>query len=113
MPRPIRIATLALLVALAMPGAAQNRPAGLEPLPELPPSTLDQPLDPSAIPPRPGEIGYHENKVNGLGYSPMVVPPQGKPYYLIDNRGDANGTWSRRGSLDTDLRIPQWLTGTF
>jgi len=113
MPRPIRIATLTLLAALAWPAGAQNGPVGLEPLPELPPSTLDHPLDPSAIPPRPGEIGYHENKVNGLSYTPMVVPAQGKPYYLIDNRGDANNSWSRRGSLDTDLRVPQWLTGKF
>jgi hypothetical protein len=111
--RPIRTATLALLAALALPADAQNKPAGLEPLPELPPTTLDQALDPSAVAPRAGEIGYRENKVNGVGYMPMVIPPQGKPYYLIDNRGDANGTWLRRGSLDTDLRVPQWLTGKF
>jgi hypothetical protein len=111
--RPIRIATLALLAALAPSAGAQNRPAGLQPLPELPPSTFEQPLDPSSIPALPGEVGYHENKVNGLSYTPMVVPPQGRPYYLIDNRGDANSTWSRRGSLDSNLRVPQWLTGKF
>jgi len=113
MPRPIRTATMVVMAMLVMPAVAQNKPAGLEPLPELPPSALPEVLDPTAVPPRPGDIGYHEDKVNGVSYQQMVTPSTGKPYYLIDNRGDPNRTWLRHGSLDSDLRVPQWLTGKF
>ena len=113
MPRPVWIAAMVLLAVSAAPAVAQSRPADLEPLPELPASALPEVLDPTALPPRPGEIGYHENKINGIAFQPMVTPASGRPYYLIDNRGDANRTWLRHGTLDSDLRVPQWLTGTF
>lgn len=110
MPRPIRTATMVCLALLAMPAVAQDRPVGLEPLPEPPGQNIS--VD-AADAPRPGEAAYSENRINGIAFQPMVTPATGKPYYLIDNRGDANRTWMRRGSLDSDLRVPQWSAGTF
>ena len=36
-----------------------------------------------------------------------VTPPHGRPYYLIDERGD--GKFSRQESHDTGLRPPMWV----
>jgi hypothetical protein len=40
-----------------------------------------------------------------------VTPPNGVPYYLMDNTG--NGNWMRRDSLDEGVRVPMWTIRTF
>jgi hypothetical protein len=40
-----------------------------------------------------------------------VIPPTGKPYYLIDHRGD--GTFTRQESFDFGLRVPMWVIHSF
>jgi hypothetical protein len=40
-----------------------------------------------------------------------VTPTSGPSYYLIDSKGD--GKFSRQESLDTGLRVPHWVIGTF
>lgn len=40
-----------------------------------------------------------------------VTPPGGNPYYLVDTAG--SGTWSRRDSLDSGVRVPMWPIKTF
>ena len=46
-------------------------------------------------------------RVNGKLYAVKVTPPHGVPYFLMDDIGD--GTMSRRDSLDSGLRVPQWV----
>ena len=104
----IRTAAAVCLALMALPAVAQDGPPGLQPLPE---ATTDEGNGDSAAPPR--VTRYEETKINGIAFQPMVTPTTGRPYYLIDNRGDANRTWTRRGSLDSDLRVPQWSAGSF
>ena len=52
-----------------------------------------------------------EYRVNGKLYMLKVTPKYGPAYYLIDERGD--GQWSRQNTLDSGLRVPMWVIGTF
>ena len=104
----IRTAAAVCLALMALPAVAQDRPSGLQPLPD---ATTADAGDDTAAPAR--VIRYDETRINGIAFQPMVTPTAGRPYYLIDNRGDANRTWTRRGSLDSDLRVPQWSAGSF
>jgi hypothetical protein len=40
-----------------------------------------------------------------------VTPPHGVPYYLVDDKGD--GRMTRQEPLDSGLRVPMWVIGTF
>jgi len=100
-------------LCLALPASAQQ-PGGLQPLPEPPPpppGVLDQSMEPQVTIKKQGEDKVEEFRVNGKLYMVKVTPPHGVPYYLIDHRGD--GIMSRQESLDTGLRVPMWVIGTF
>jgi hypothetical protein len=103
-----------LLSALALNVAAQTVPPKLEPLPEPPPAptALDESLEPQVTITKRGEDKVEEYRVSGKLYMLKVTPPHGVPYYLIDNNGD--GSFVRQpGSLDSGLRVPMWVIGTF
>ncbi|MFA6445457.1 MAG: DUF2782 domain-containing protein [Sterolibacterium sp.] len=108
---------LILALLLALPAAAQRSgaPAGLQPIPEPPPPPQDMSLDPALEPQvtitKRGDDRVEEFRVNGKLYMIKVTPPHGTPYYLIDEKGD--GRMSRQASLDTGLRVPMWVIGTF
>lgn len=102
------------LFCLALPAFA-DKPKDLQPLPEVPPPPpgigLDQPDEPQITITKRGEDTVQEYRIGGKLYMLKVTPPHGVPYYLIDNRGD--GTFSRQESLDSGVRVPQWVLGTF
>lgn len=105
---------LILAMLLALPAAAQQAPAGLQPLPEPPPpppGVVDPSLEPQVTITKRGEDRVEEYRVNGKLYMLKVTPPHGKSYYLIDERGD--GKMTRQDSLDSGLRVPMWVIGTF
>jgi hypothetical protein len=108
------IATLAAL-CIALPAAAQTPPPKLEPIPEPPPPPPGYEPDPALEPQvtilRRGEDKVEEYRIRGRLYMVKVTPPHGRPYYLIDSRGD--GTFSRQESLDTGLRVPMWVIKEF
>ena len=106
-----RLLPLALL-GIALPLAAQQPPK-LEPLPEpTPPGlALDPALEPQVTIIRRGEDQVEEYRVNGKLYAIKVTPLHGVPYFLIDATGD--GTMMRRESLDSGLRVPQWVIHSF
>jgi len=52
-----------------------------------------------------------EYRVGGQLYMIKVVPKHGKPYYLIDDRGD--GKFVRQETLDNGFRVPQWIIHRF
>ena len=111
----MRRLTLALLAAVALNVAAQTRPPKLEPIPEPPPppaGSLNESLEPQVTITRRGEDKVEEYRVSGKLYMLRVTPPHGVPYYMVDNTGE--GTWVRQsGSLDSGVRVPMWVIGTF
>ncbi len=105
---------LIFAMLLALPVAAQQAPADLQPLPEPPPpppGVVDPALEPQVTITKRGEDRVEEFRVNGKLYMLKVTPPNGPSYYLIDERGD--GKMTRQESLDTGLRVPMWVIGTF
>lgn len=104
-----------LVLCIALPVAAQKPPPKLEPLPEPPPPPPgyepDESLEPQVTIRKRGEDKVEEYRLHGRLYMVKVTPPHGKPYYLIDRRGD--GTFSRQESLDSGLRVPMWVLKEF
>lgn len=115
--RRFRSALVSLLLALALPVAAQlTPPPKLEPVPEPPPPPPgyqpDPALEPSVTITTRGEEKLEEYRINGKLYMVKVTPPRGgTPYYLIDSRGD--GRFVKQEPLDSGLRVPHWVIGTF
>ena len=54
---------------------------------------------------------FEEYRVNGRLYMVKVTPAHGRPYYLIDDRGD--GRFTRQDHLDPGVRVPQWVLFEF
>jgi len=115
-----RVLMLALLFALSPlggvgPAAAQQPPAGSQPLPEPPPPPpgleLDPALEPQVTITKRGDDRVEEYRIHGKLYMLKVTPPHGVPYYLIDEKGD--GRMTRQDPLDSGLRVPMWVIHTF
>jgi len=106
------VSTFAFAVALAA-FAQKPPPAKLEPLPEAPPPEIasDPELEPQVtIVRRPTET-IEEYRVNGRLTMIKVIPRTGRPYYLVADGTD--GTFIRRDSLDTGVKVPMWLLFSF
>lgn len=104
---PVLLLTL-LLSSLAVAVGPSDRPPDLQPVPDGPPGPDDAP--PVTIKPSsPGRVV--EYRANGKLYMLKVIPRYGKPYYLIDQRGD--GQFARQDSLDSGMRPPMWVIKEF
>ena len=110
-----RLAVVLLATAFTLPTLAQQRPADLEPIPVPPPPPMglvDAPSEPQVTIVRRGPDRVEEYRLNGKLYMMKVTPAGGGPsYYLIDKLG--NGNWSQHDSLESGLRVPMWVIGTF
>ena len=107
--RRLLLLLLAVFVSAAL---AQPRLPKLEPLPEPPPPPpIPGPNEQSVrIPVQEGDK-VEEVREGGRVVMIKVTPPNGAPYYLIDNAG--TGNWMRRESLDGGVRPPMWPLRTF
>ena len=105
----------ALLIAAAFPVFAQSgAQLRLEPLPPPPPPApglTDLDTGPRVNIPVQREDKVEEVREGGRVVMMKVTPPNGVPYYLMDNSG--NGNWIRRDSLDDGVRVPMWTIRTF
>jgi len=107
------LATLAL--ALAAGAFAQSeqrpRPPGTKPLeePPAPPAVVesDPALEPQVTIRKDGDSTVSEYRLRGKLYMMKVTPAHGRPYVLIDHKGD--GQFARQDNLDSGLRVPQWV----
>jgi hypothetical protein len=111
--------TWLVLAAFAITAQAQAveapPPPVLEPLPEAGPPPPEFAGDPELE----GQITIvHRDKVTMEEYRiagrlvwVKVTPQYGRPYYLVAE--GAGGTFIRRDSLDSGLRVPMWLLFTF
>lgn len=111
-----RRSLLALLFcACALPAAAQNRPADLQPLPEPPPpppGLADTDLEPQVTIKKRGEDKVEEYRMNGKLYMIKVTPPHGTPYYLVDPKGDGGFVREDLGG-ERPLSVPMWVIHSF
>jgi hypothetical protein len=57
------------------------------------------------------DLTVEEYRVNGRLYMIKITPAHGKPYYLVDDRGD--GRFARQNPLDFGIRPPQWVIKKF
>ena len=104
---PVLLLTL-LLSGLAVAASPSDRPPDLKPVPDGAPDSDDAP--PVTI--KPSSAGrVVEYRANGKLYMLKVIPKYGKPYYLIDRRGD--GQFARQDSLDSGMRPPMWVVKEF
>jgi len=100
-----------LLLIAALPVAAADRPANLQPVPDPPPPPAGFELDPALEPQvtiiKRGTDTVEEYRVGGKLYMLKVTPAYGASYFLIDEKGD--GRMTRQDSFDSGLRPPMWV----
>ena len=116
----MKILFAALLTVLAMDAMAQttarSRPQGTAPLDEPPPPPAmvegDPALEPQVTTRREGDQEVQEYRVRGKIYMQRVTPKHGRPYILMDHKGD--GTFTKQDhTLDNGVRVPQWVLAEF
>jgi len=113
---PTRFLILLLLCGFCSAAfAAKPVPEKLEPLPPPPAITAGPDElagdEPEVTITRQTEQTVEEYRAGGRLYMIKITPKHGKPYYLVDDRGD--GKFSRQESLDSGLRVPRWLIKKF
>ncbi len=105
---------IAAALAAALPAAAQD-PSKAQPIPEPPPPPrgfeLDPTLEPQVTIRKQGEDTVEEYRIGGRLYMLKVTPPGGRPYYMIDERGD--GKFARQEAHDSGIRPPMWIIHQF
>ncbi len=109
----MRIRILLLAGTLVMGTALAQEPQGLQPLPEIPPppGMPDTTLEPQVTITTRGADTVEEYRIRGRLYAVKVTPPHGKPYYLVDIRGD--GQMVRHDDLSPNFMVPMWLIFSF
>jgi len=71
-------------------------------------SAASPPQEPEVTIVQHGQERIEEFRINNRIYMIKVTPAKGYPYYLIDSNGDGNFD-TRRGGLDSNIVIPQWV----
>ena len=113
---PVIALVAALLLALALPVAAQapggKPPTNLQPVPEPPPPPpgfeLDPALEPQVTILKRGTDTVEEYRIGGKLYMIKVTPARGVPYYLVDREGD--GKFTRDDAFaGNNVRPPMWV----
>ncbi len=112
----ILILLAALSLAVALPATAQQaKPPVLQPLPEPPPPPPGYEPDPALEPQvtilKRGTDTVEQYRVGGKLYMIKITPANGKPYYMIDNKGDGN--FARQDNYDSGIRPPMWVIFSF
>ena len=115
----MRAALLLFAAALAIagpPAAAQTaKPPVLQPVPEPPPPPPGYELDPSLEPQvtilKKGTDLVEEYRVGGRLYMVKITPAVGRPYFLVDHKGD--GVFARHETYDARTRPPMWVIHTW
>jgi hypothetical protein len=93
--------------------AARARPPGTMPLEEAPPPPpivqSDPALEPQGNARTEVQEGQTVQQISAAGRVAVqrVTPRNGRPYLLVDPRGD--GTNVRQDILEPGLRVPQWI----
>ncbi|HRH79543.1 MAG TPA: DUF2782 domain-containing protein [Thiobacillaceae bacterium] len=104
----MRLTVLAALCALALPLRAAP-PPDLQPVPDIPPppGIVDADLEPQVTITQRGEDRVEEFRIKGRLYLIKVTPSHGKPYFLLDPKG--NGQFVRHDDLSPNFQVPMWV----
>ncbi len=115
-----------LILCCLCAGAYAAEPAKQPSQPATAPSASNPPANPpapgdesdEAVPGEPqititkkGEMTVEEYRVGGKLYMIKITPKHGKPYYLVDDRGD--GRFARQDPMDFGVRPPMWVIKKF
>lgn len=101
--------TLILLSLIAAATVHAVPPPDAKPVPDGPPKPSDAP--PITIKPS-GKGSVEEYRTaDGRIYMIKVIPKVGKPYYLIDQKGE--GFFTRRDVLEGGMQPPMWKVKEF
>jgi len=108
----LAVTLLAAAFGAAAQSTARARPPGTMPLDEPPPPppivAEDPSIEPQVTVRTEGDNTIHEYRVSGKLFMQRVTPKHGKPYVLMDTKGD--GTFTRQdNTLDNGVRVPQWV----
>jgi hypothetical protein len=108
----LAITLIAAAFGAAAQSTARSRPPGTMPLDEPPPPppivAEDPALEPQVTVRTEGNNTIHEYRIGGKLYMQRVTPKNGKPYVLVDHKGD--GTFTKQdNTLDNGVRVPQWV----
>ena len=111
MKRHVLAVSLLFLAFDALAQAPRSRPEGTMPLDEAPPPPpvvqADPALEPEVTIRTEGDQTVQEYRSGGKVVMLRVTPRHGRPYVLMDHRGD--GTMTRHDNpLDQGVRGPQW-----
>ncbi|HUX90169.1 MAG TPA: DUF2782 domain-containing protein [Gallionellaceae bacterium] len=112
--RLVSVLLLSCLAGAAYAGDSAPAPdwQPLPPPPALEPGAQDSDLEPQVTIIKKKDMVIEEYRVGGKLFKIKVTPKIGKPYYLIDERGD--GQFSRQDGPDASgLRPPQWVIHEF
>jgi len=109
--RPLLPFLFMSIVCASAYAADQPSPADLQ---ALPPPALDanEAVDePQVTITKQTEQTVEEYRAAGKLYMIKITPKIGKPYYLVDDRGD--GKFARMEGLDSGVRPPRWVIHQF
>jgi hypothetical protein len=107
----MRIAAFSLLLSASFFAYAEQ-PLKNEPVPPPPMMADGANVDEQEVTiSKKSDMTIEEYRIGGKLYMIKVTPKYGKPYYLVDDRGD--GKFARQESLDSGFRVPRWIIHNF
>lgn len=108
-----------MLSSLCIGVYAAEQPRDLQPVPPPPPLDAKDGSPPAESPEgepqvtitKQSEQTIEEYRVSGKLYMIKITPKHGRPYYLVDDKGD--GRFARQDGLDSGVRVPRWVIHKF
>lgn len=104
------MAMLAASLAAFAADKAPPLPKGAVPVPGGAPTAQDI-GEPEITIRNKGRERVEEYRLNGKLYMVRVIPPKGRPYYLVDQTG--RGQFTRHDGPVAPSAVPQWVIHTF